>query len=300
MNRKTQSIIKRIKSLEIQGARNIARAGVDALYYESEAFKGNDRSAYISNLLVAADAISAARPTEPMLRNYLKFMISRVMSEVSAPVSELKILVASLRKSIEKEMKAARERIISYGQGLIKDGMVVYTHCHSSTVTSILKGAYDSGRDFQVIVDETRPRFQGVKTAKELAKHGIPTTLVVDSAARLYVKSADLVLVGGDAVTAAGNLINKIGTSTLAHFAHVYEIPFYSAVELHKFDSLTRWGLHEPIEFRDPDEVLKNPPKNLTVINPAFDETKSHYITAYITERGLIPPQMVFMLKRGD
>ena len=296
MNRKSQSIINKIKRLEIQGARNIAKAGVEALVYESQAFKGSDRNTYISNLLVAADSIAAARPTEPMLRNYLRFIISKVLSESTAPVSDLKMLVSSLKTSIEKGIKEAREKIVAYGLSLIHDDMIIYTHCHSSTVTSILKGAFDEGKDFEVIVDETRPRYQGVKTAKELAKHGIPTTLIVDSASRLYVKQADLVLVGGDAVTVSGNLINKIGTATLAHFAHVYEIPFYSAVELHKFDVMTKWGLREPIEFRDPAEILKSPPANLRVLNPAFDETKANYISAYITERGLIPPQLVSML----
>ena len=298
MNKKAQRIVRDIKMLRIQGARNIAKAAVDALASESDSFTGNSRDAYLSALLVTADALAAARPTEPMLRNYLRYVINYVQRDKDAPVSELKQLVSSLQKGIYKDMERSKAEIVKYGAALISNGSTYLTHCHSSTVVGIFTKAYDEGKDFAVIACETRPLYQGVKTARELAAYGIPTTLIVDSAAYSHIRHCHAVFVGADAVMASGNLINKVGTAGIAHFAHSFEIPFYSAAELHKFDHLTRWGMPVPIEQRSPDEVLResHKTKNLSIANPAFDVTPADHVTAYITEKGIIPPQSIMFL----
>ncbi|MGC8923814.1 MAG: translation initiation factor eIF-2B [Candidatus Micrarchaeia archaeon] len=299
MNEAAREIVKDIRALKIQGARNIANAGINALVLESDSFDGTSVKEYKSALLVAADEIASARPTEPMLKNYLRFVLSRIMGSEDESVEALKERVRDIRKRINEDMVHTITMLRDYGASLIHDGMVCYTHCHSSTVTGIFKEAYDDGKDFYVVVSETRPRYQGVKTAKELAGYGIPTTLAVDSAAHIYIKRCDAVFVGADAITASGNLINKVGTAMVAHFAYHLDIPFYSAAELYKFDHLTKWGMPVPIEQRDPDEVLKNPGlKNLKIENPAFDVTPAKYITAYITEKGIIPPQAIILLSR--
>ncbi len=299
MNNKAKKIISDIKNLKVQGARNIAKAAVEAMVLESDSFRGNDRNAYFSRMLVTADAIASARPTEPMLRNYLKFIISRIASDEYSSVDEMKEQLRTLRKTLLAEMKEKFIMLVDYGAALVGNGGRYFTHCHSSTVVSIFKQAYDDGKEFSVVVGETRPKFQGVKTAKELSSHGIPTTLIVDSAAQVYMKNCNAVFVGADAITASGNLINKIGTSAIAHFAYEYDIPFYSAAELHKFNMLTRWGVQEVIEERDPSEVLSGKkPRNLSIRNPAFDLTLSRYITAYITEKGIVPPQSIMLLSR--
>lgn len=297
MNKESSAIVEDIRKLKVQGARNVAKAAVQALALESRSFKGSNRNSYISSLIVAADIIASSRPTEPMLRNYLGFILSRVMSREDSPVGELRALVDALEKDIYKEMAISKQALVDYGSSLIGNGLKYYTHCHSSTVVSIFKEAYDDGKDFSVVVSETRPKYQGVKTAQSLSSHGIPTTLIVDSAARLYLRKCDGVFVGADAVTASGNLINKVGTSTIAHFASQFDVPFYAAAELHKFSHLTKWGQLELIEQRDPAEVYSGKrSKSLTVENPAFDLTPSKYITAYITEKGIIPPQSVMLL----
>lgn len=300
MNKTVRRIVSNIKSLRIQGARNIAKAAVDALASESSSFEGSSRNAYFSALLVAADELAAARPTEPMLRNYLNYVLSYVQRNHDASVSELKRLVLSLQKSIHKDMEKSKLAIVEYGATLIKEGGTYFTHCHSSTVIGIFAKAFDNGKDFSVIACETRPLYQGVRTAKELALHGIPITLIVDSAAYSYIRRCDAVFVGADAVTASGDLINKIGTAGIAHFARSFEIPFYSAAELYKFDYLTKWGVPVPIEQRSPDEVLRMARKmrNLKIANPAFDITLADHIAAYITEKGIIPPQSIMMLAK--
>jgi ribose 1,5-bisphosphate isomerase len=292
MDEKTIFIINDIKELKIQGARNIAHKGVEALLNESESYKGRDVNEYLSNLIVASDLIAGARATEPMLRNFLQHIISKLTSSNKSSIKDMKKIVKENCEFIFDKLKKSKRDLKDYGSLLIKEGGTYYTHCHSSTVVSVLKEAFNDGINFSVIVSETRPKYQGLKTAKELSSHGIPTTLIVDSCAYSFIRKCDAVFLGGDSISVTGDLVNKVGSAGIAFIAHSLDIPVYSCVELNKFDPLTRWGMNIEIEERNPKEVYagrKN--KNLKIRNPAFDLVPAKYITAYITEDGLIPPQ---------
>ena len=149
------------------------------------------------------------------------------------------------------------------------------------------------GKNFSVICTETRPAFQGRITAREMVELGIQTMFIVDSAARSYMGDVDLVVVGADAITSEGNVVNKIGTSSIAVLANEARKPFYVVSELLKFDPETLNGAYERIEQRNPSEVWNEAPKNLSVRNPAFDVTPSRYIHGLICEEGIIAPQSI-------
>ena len=170
---------------------------------------------------------------------------------------------------------------------------MVFTHCHSSTVTHLLSKAKKDGKRFEVVCTETRPVFQGRITAKEMLALGVKATFIVDSAARSFMRDVDIVIVGADAITSEGNVINKIGTGTIALLAHEARKPFYVVAELLKFDPATACGEYEKIEERSPDEVWKDAPKALNVRNPAFDVTRRDFIHGIICEEGIIPPHSV-------
>ena len=104
---------------------------------------------------------------------------------------------------------------------------------------------------------------------------------------------ADIAIVGADALTSEGNIVNKIGTATIALVAREARVPFYVVSELMKFDSATLWGEYEGIEERSRDEVWKEAPEKLTVRNPAFEVVKREFIHGIICEEGIIPPQLV-------
>jgi ribose 1,5-bisphosphate isomerase len=292
MNKKTIEIIQDIKDLKIQGARNVANKGVEALLNESESYRGKDVNEFLSNLIVASDLIAGARATEPMLRNFLQHIISKLTSSKLDSVKEMKKIVRENCKFIFEKLKKSKRNLKDYGSLLIREGGTYYTHCHSSTVVAVFKEAYDDGINFSVIVSETRPKYQGLKTAKSLSKHGIPTTLIVDSCAYSFIRKCDAVFLGGDAISVTGDLANKVGSAGIAMIANSLDVPVYSCVELNKFDPLTRWGMNIEIEYRNPKEIYAGQTnKNLKIINPAFDLVPAKYITAYITEDGLIPPQ---------
>lgn len=295
MEREVERIVKDISSLKIQGARNVAKAAIEAIIIQMHKSKAKTKSELYSELLEVGDALSATRPTEPMMRNAIKnavrFTFMQIKTNQAQKVEELKKVVVKESSSYLEEIEKDYKKLCEYGAKLIPQGGVIITHCHSSTVTGILKRAYDLDKEFEVVALETRPRYQGRITAKELADYGIDTTIVVDGAMNMFMKKADLCIVGADAITSMGDLINKVGTSTLAHIARIQDVSFYSAAELYKYDPLTLFGNRERIEERDAKEVWEDAPKKVKVRNPAFDATAARYINGYITEIGIISPQ---------
>jgi len=304
LEREVEQTISDIRALRVQGARNVARAAMRAMAAQARASRARSAGALLAELVEAADALAGARPTEPMMRNALQDSLRYFFSRVrkgrrgrKPGPAELRREVLRIVTSFEREMARSQEAIAEFGAREIPRGATVLTHCHSSTVTAILKRAQELGRGISAICCETRPLYQGHIAALELSSAGIPTTLIVDSAARAFMRDADLVLVGADAITSTGELVNKIGTSMVALIAYEDGIRFYSAAELYKFDPLTLWGRVEPIEERDASEVadVKELPR-VKIRNPAFDITPAKHITAYITEHGLVSPGSVLAL----
>ncbi|MEK6981389.1 MAG: S-methyl-5-thioribose-1-phosphate isomerase [Candidatus Micrarchaeota archaeon] len=291
-----------IKSLRIQGARNIAKEAIKALVIEAKSSKAKTISEFEKHLTFAAENISSSRPTEPMMRNSIEMILNDLQTQVNSKgikkVDDAKKLVTKKGQEILDRFEIDIRKLVEYGAKLIPDGATVMTHCHSSTTTKIFKHAKDLKKEFNVISCETRPRFQGRITAKELSDYGIKTTQIVDGAANLFMKKADMVIVGADAITSRGDLINKIGTSMIAHLAKMHDISFYSAAETYKYSPKTFFGQREEVEERDTKEVWDKAPKSkyLIIRNPAFEVTANEYIRAYITESGIIPPQLFFAI----
>jgi len=258
----------KIKRIEIQGARNVAIAE-------------------------AKEVLFASRATEPLMRNAIRYVIHAVESSDEESVKELVTLVSQVTEQFLDGLEQSKEKIASVGSRRVFHHSRILTHCHSSTVTGILRKAKLDGKTFQVVCTESRPVFQGRLTAKEMLDSGIKTTMIVDSAVRHFMNEVDLVLVGADAITSEGNIINKIGTSMVALAAREARTPFYVVSELLKFDPSTVHGDYERIEERSPKEVWETPPSGLIIRNPAFDVTRREFIHGIICEEGIISPHSI-------
>jgi ribose 1,5-bisphosphate isomerase len=288
-----QAIAEKIRKLQVQGARNVAIAAVQALQNQAKQTKTKNKTAFIGELKEAQAVLFAARETEPLMRNAIRCLISQAQEAKTEKTSELTQVVVATADVFLKNLEASRERTAEIGAKRIRDGSVVFTHCHSSTVTRMLAIAKAQGKNFKVICTETRPAFQGRITAKEMVALGIETTFIVDSAARTFMGDVDLVVVGADAITSEGNVVNKIGTGGIAVLAHEARKPLYVVSELLKFDPETLGGECEKIEQRNPAEVWNDAPQGLVVKNPAFDVTPNRYIHGIICEEGVIAPQSI-------
>lgn len=267
-------MIKDIKSLKIQGAENIAKSAISLI-------KDQSRKRNLKGMWLLRKKLESTRPTEPCLRNTLKFLFHHISSD--SHITKLsRRCDATLKHLLESDKK-----ISLFGAKKISDGDVVFTHCHSSAVINIFKQAKKEGKKFKVLCTETRPRFQGRITASALIKAKIPTTLFVDSGMRIALKQADLCLIGADAITTEGKVINKIGSEIIAKICQDYDIPIYSCTNSWKFDPESVFGFEEIIEQRASKEVWDNPPKGLKISNYAFEKVKGRLITGIISEIGV-------------
>ena len=293
MGETVRATAEKIGKLEVQGARNVAVAAIKALQSLAKTTKAKTRKSLLAELCEARTLLFNARETEPLMRNAVRWVINQVEDSDERNVTELADLIYASSEKFQKNLAASKERIAEIGAKRIRDGYTIFTHCHSSTVSHMLARAKTEGKIFEVVCTETRPAFQGRITAKEMLSLGMKTTFIVDSAARSFMHEIDVVVVGADAVTSEGNVVNKIGSSTIAVLAHEARKPFYVVSELLKFDPATLYGEYERIEERSRDEIWKEAPLELNVRNPAFDVTPRDLIHGIICEEGIVAPQSV-------
>lgn len=273
-----KKLLKDIKKVKIQGAENIAITSAKAikqLLREGKSYK---------DLLKAKKQLLKTRPTEPCMQNTLNFVF------YDSNKNNFKKVINNNVDEAIKHFKEAREKIMEFGSQKISNNNTIFTHCHSSTVISIFKKAKQQGKRFKVLCTETRPLYQGRITAKELSKLKIPVTLFVDSAARFALKKADFMLIGADAVTSEGKVINKIGSELFAEMAFLLDKPVYVATDSWKFDPKSLYGVEPIIEQRMKKEVWPKTPKNIKIINLAFEKVHPRLITAIISELGVLMP----------
>jgi ribose 1,5-bisphosphate isomerase len=284
---------ERIRSLEVQGATNVALTAVRALVEQMNLSDAKDRESALAEIARARDILFQTRETEPFMRNAVRYIERQLRESDWQTVEELQRLARRLSDELFDEFHRSRLRTAEIGSKRIRWGYCVLTHCHSSAVSMVFREAKRRGIEFEVLLTETRPMYQGRITAGELLDIGVKTTMIVDSAVRSFIKRADLVLVGADAITSEGNVINKIGSSQIALTAHEARKPFYVVTELLKFDPQTVHGDYEAIEERDASEIWEQAPEGLNIRNPAFDVTRRDYIHGIICEEGIISPHSI-------
>lgn len=289
-----------IKDMKVRGAGKIARFAVETLMRASDLSDSETPEAFMRDLNYASSRLLSSRPTAVSLPNGVRYVMVKVkqLYRKGAGLDDLKKALNSAgAEFVERSLKAV-ELIARFGSKRIMNGDVVMTHCHSAAVTSTLIEAHSQGKRFEVYVTETRPRYQGRITVRELSEKGIPCTLIVDSAMRCFMKEVDKVMVGADAVAANGALVNKVGTSLMALAAKEARAEFLVAAETYKFSPETLTGDLVRIEERPVEEVLPEGfgVASVRVRNPSFDVTPPDYVDAIITEIGVIPPQAAFWI----
>ncbi len=293
MRESVEAAADRIRRLKIQGARNVAIAAVKAIQEGAKASKAKRKETFLKELSEAKELLFASRATEPLMRNIIRHVIHAVETSEKEKVKELADVISEDSKKFVENLEKSKKKIASVGAKRVYHDSKILTHCHSSTVSCMLRRAKEEGKSFEVVCTESRPVLQGRITAKEMLEAGIKTTLIVDSAVRYFMNEVDLVVVGADALTSEGNVINKIGTSIIALAAKEARTPFYVVSELLKFDPATVSGDYEKIEERSAREVWDDPPHGLIIRNPAFDVTRRDFIHGIICEEGIVSPHTI-------
>lgn len=285
---------KAIKDMSIRGAGRIARAGASALSDFASNYKGSDMNAFRKDLKKVMNTLLESRPTAVSLWNGVQASVKDVGDAKSIP--DALALIRSNADAFVRNSEKAVEIIAKIGAKRIKDGDNVLTHCNSSAAIGAIVEAHRQGKDIKVFSTESRPWRQGIVTSNDLAKAGVDTTLIIDSAVRTVMKDINVVMVGADTVTAHGALVNKIGTAQVALIANESRVPFIVCTETYKFSPMTIFGDMVTIEEREDVEIVKpgEIPKSVKIFNPVFDSTPAKYIDAIVTELGMIHPASVY------
>ncbi len=297
-----QDIASAITGLKIRGAPAIGIAVGYGLALGALKIKAQDADIFRRELKAISRALAATRPTARNLFRALERM--EKVAETGTDVERIKKALVDEAIAIHNEEAEATLKLSQLGAELIKDGATVLTHCNTGplatggygTALGVIRQAYERGKRLKVIATETRPLLQGARiTAWELKELKIPFTLITDSMAGYFMSQGevDCVIVGADRIAANGDTANKIGTYTLAVLAKENDIPFYVAAPLTTIDPALKTGAEIPIEQRSPEEVTHIQgaavaPAGIEAANPAFDVTPNQYITAIITEGGII------------
>jgi methylthioribose-1-phosphate isomerase len=312
--RDLEEVIAAIKDMAIRGAPAIGVAAAMGLALGARSIEAQEYETFRETFLEMARDMESARPTAVNIRWAVERM-KEIMDEMRGRgVDEIKeALRRESQDILERDIEINR-RIGEHGLTLIPDKATILTHCNAGslatggygTALGVIRAAHEAGKDIHVVVDETRPLLQGMRlTAFELMEEGIPTTVIVDSAAGYLMRrgGVDLVIIGADRIAVNGDTANKVGSYQLAVLAKENRIPFYVAAPLSTFDLTVQEGDQIPIEERDPKEILtfagqQLGPEGLHAFNPAFDITPAAYISAIITEQGILRPPLGKSIRR--
>jgi methylthioribose-1-phosphate isomerase len=314
-----REVARAIRTMVIRGAPAIGAAAAFGMALAARGSSAQNRrgavtAPLLADLYAAAQVLRAARPTAVNLDWAVARLLRRAEAEPD-PAAIPGALLAEAQALADEDVEV-NKRLGHHGASLIRDGDTVLHHCNTGalatvdygTALGVIRAAHEMGKRVHVLVDETRPRFQGSRlTAWELQQLDIPFTLIADNAAGHFMRTGqvDIVLVGADRVAANGDVANKIGTYKLAVVAQANGIPFYSCVPISTIDLSLPTGDDIPIEERSAEEITgvtyqgrPIAPEGVRVANPAFDVTPHAFVTGIVTENGIAYPPFEESLRR--
>jgi len=304
------ALVEAIQRLVVRGAPAIGVAAAHGVSLAADRLlqQGSAGDELVSGVRAAVDELRASRPTAVNLGWALDRMEGRLAEavQVGAQGEDLRGALAAEAEAIHREDVELCRAMGEHGAALLPDPCTVLTHCNTGalatagigTALGVVYAAVEAGKQVRVYVDETRPLLQGARlNTWELARHGIPATLICDGAAgwTLRTRRVDAVIVGADRIAANGDVANKIGTYPLAVLAARHGVPFYVAAPYSTLDLSLAGGDEIPIEERRAEEVTGFAGRSVAAagteaFNPAFDVTPAELIAGIITERGVFRP----------
>ena len=300
------SVAQAIREMVIRGAPAIGAAAAYGLALTAVHTTAANAAILQNELKETAVLLQQTRPTAVNLFWAIQRMINRLADPALDAIPAVQAAILAEAHAIAAEDVQINKQIGRNAMPLIPDTATIIHHCNTGslatvdygTALGIVRMAHEQGKKVLALLDETRPRLQGARlSAWELKQQGVPFKVIVDSASGHYMRTAgvDLCVVGADRVAANGDTANKIGTYNLAVVAHENSVPFYVAAPTTTVDLATATGDEIEIEERPAREVTtvgnwQITPDDAPVGNPAFDVTPAKYITAIITEKGVVYP----------
>lgn len=299
-----RGVAEAIRGMIIRGAPAIGVAAAMGIALGSREIIADTFESFFQQLNNVCDVMSKTRPTAVNLFWAIERMKMVAQENREKDIDSLRAILTAEAIRIEEEDLEICKAIGKNGAALIGTTATILTHCNAGglatagygTALGVIRAAHEAGKNIQVFADETRPWLQGARlTCWELVKEKIPVTLISDNMAGFFMNKGDIscCVVGADRIAANGDTANKIGTYSVAVLARENNIPFYVAAPISTLDLTLKTGADIPIEERPSREVTHLQgyplaPEGVRVRNPAFDVTPARYITAIITEKGVV------------
>lgn len=301
-----QDVAHAISDMTVRGAPAIGAAAAFGVVLAGQQSRASTLPQLRTDLEQAAQVLKAARPTAVNLRWAVDKVLHSAQDDTITTVHQARERLLATAQQIADDDIAANRKMGVYGAALIQDGDTVLHHCNTGalatvdygTALGVIRAAWEQGKRFHVLLDETRPRMQGARlSAWELEHLGVSYDIIPDNAAGYYMQKGEvkLALVGADRIAANGDTANKIGTYQVAVLAKENQVPFYVVAPTSTVDPTLSDGAYIPIEERGKDEVLapygcEIAPMHFPVRNPSFDLTPHRYIKGIVTEFGIVQP----------
>ena len=299
-----RGVAEAIRGMIIRGAPAIGVAAAMGIALGSREIIADTFESFFQQLRNVCDEMAKTRPTAVNLFWAIERMKRVAVENRDKDLTILRDILKNEAIRIEEEDLEICRAIGRNGAALIAESATVLTHCNAGglatagygTALGVIRAAHEAGKNIRVFADETRPWLQGARlTCWELVKESIPVTLISDSMAGFFMSKGEIscCVVGADRIAANGDTANKIGTYSVAVLARENNIPFYVAAPTSTLDLSLASGSDIPIEERHAREVThlqgySLAPEGVRVRNPAFDVTPARYITAIITEKGVV------------
>ncbi len=286
-----EEISSRIAAIQQDQTRGAAQLAADAVRLLGAIAEDSTipDSSFAELFPSVARALGRARPSmAPLLNGAGILLATWLESSTRATPAEGRAMAAGAAQGWLKSQEAAT-RIIADRATETISGTVI-TLSYSSTVLRSLMAGWDRGLLSGVVVAESRPLFEGRRTAEELARHGIPAALITDAEMGIFVSTVNVAIVGADTIMAGGAVVNKSGTLLLALAARRCHVPLYVLADTRKIAPAPGRHRRMPftIEDHDPKEVLPDGIDGVGVRNAYFDLTPGRYVTGYVTEEGIL------------
>ena len=290
-------LVDAVRRLAVRGAPALGVAGALGVALAARLHIGDD-----AGLAAAVEAVANARPTAVNLRRGAARAAARLPEGPDAVLAEaLLVRDEEIASSTEQGRRGA-----DLLTELCGPAPRLLTHCNTGALAAVVGGTalaavlelHRRGALAGVVASETRPLLQGARlTAWELARSGVPCRIAVDGAGPFLMArgEVDAVVVGADRICANGDVVNKVGTFAHALGAAHAGIPFVVVAPESTVDESTPDGAAVPIEDRGATEVLtfrgrRTAPEGADAVNPAFDVTPHHLVTAIVTESRVLRP----------
>ncbi len=289
-----EKVIKDLKDYKVVGNTNIAKTVAKTLLDFVTHYRHPNFDEFVAKVKQYGKELANARPNEPMAVNAVAFITNDLESAENQ--QQLRIKVIDRIENFFKYIDESFEQIQLNAVKTLKNYHVFFTHCNSTLVRDVLLRVYQIDQDILVITDECRPQMHGRTSALKLAEHGVKVVHVLDSmVASMFLDdryaTPDVSVIGCDGISLKGDIVAKVGAFNAALAAYEAGVPLYVVAQSMKIDIRTA-NQETQIEMRDESEVWEGHPREIEVLNPAFDLIPAKFITGgIITEKGLMKPE---------